>query len=157
MIKNYIKIAVRHLLKNKLNTFVNILGLAFGISTSIVMFLYTANELSYNSNFKNADRIYMVYKERHLPTGTQITRDTWFPMANALQEKYSNVEEATHLWEEDNWVQSSRKKFKISVTYAKQNIFDVRSNYIQITEKGIDVLYSIWFDLEHYFSSSNAQ
>lgn len=127
MIKNYIKIAVRHLFKNKLNTFINIIGLALGISTSIVMFLYTANELSYNSNFKKADRIYMVYKERHLPTGMQVTRDTWFPMADALQQKYPDVEASTHLWDEDAWVQSTKKKFKMSVTYAKQNIFDVFS------------------------------
>lgn len=33
----------------------------------------------------------------------------------------------------------------------KQNISDVRSNCVEITDKGLDVLYSIWFDLEHIF------
>ncbi len=127
MIKNHIKMALRNLFRNKLNSFINIIGLAIGIGASIIMFLYAANELSYNSNFKNADRIYMVYKERHLPTGVQITRDTWYPMANALQEKYSDIDEATHLWSEDDWVQVPGKKFRVSVTYAKQNIFKVFS------------------------------
>ena len=77
MIRNHIKMALRNLSRNKLNSFINIIGLAIGIGASVIMFLYAVNELSYNSNFKNADRIYMVYKERHLPTGVQITRDTW--------------------------------------------------------------------------------
>ena len=34
-----------------------------------------------------------------------------------------------------------------------QNVTDVRSNYIGISEKGIDVLYSLWMELDNYFSA----
>ncbi len=125
MLKNHLKIALRNLVKNRLSSFINIAGLAIGIAAGIIMFLYAKNELTYNSNHKKADRIFQVYKERHIPTGIQITRDTWFPMAKALQEKYSEVQEATHLWEQDSWVQVSDKKFNIPVTYAMQNIFRI--------------------------------
>ena len=125
MLKNHLKIILRNLSKNKINSLINIMGLSVGIAASIIMILYAVNELSYNSNNKNSDRIYMVYKERHLPTGIQITRDTWFPMAYALKIKYPGIDKATHIWEEDDWVNTSDKKFKMPVTYAKQNIFDV--------------------------------
>ncbi len=125
MLKNHLKTAFRNLLKNRLSSFINIAGLAIGIAAGIIMFLYAANELSYNFNHKKASRIFQVYKERHIPTGIQISRDTWFPLAKSLQEQYSQIEEATHLWDQNDWVTVSDKKFNIPVTYAMQNIFRV--------------------------------
>jgi len=125
MFKNYLKTAIRNLKQSKFNTFINIFGLSVGIATSIMIFLYAENELSYDSNHEKSDRIYQVYKERHIPTGVQITRDTWYPMAKALQEDYAGIEEATHIWEAERWVQTESKKFKENVSFVRENIFRV--------------------------------
>lgn len=127
MFKNYIKTALRNLLKNKLNSFINIFGLSVGFAASIIIFLYSESELTYNSHFENSDRIYQVYKERQIPTGIQIVRDTWYPMAKALKDDYPEIKDATHIWDEEVWVESGTKKFKETITIAQENIFDVFS------------------------------
>lgn len=64
MIKNYLKIAVRNFLRYKTNTFINVFGLAIGISVFFLIIQYVAFELSYGSFNKNADRIYRVRNDR---------------------------------------------------------------------------------------------
>ncbi|HOY12021.1 MAG TPA: ABC transporter permease [Saprospiraceae bacterium] len=64
MIKNYIKIAWRNLLKSKLYSAINIIGLSIGISACILIGLYIHNELSYDQFHLNSNNIYrasMVY------------------------------------------------------------------------------------------------
>jgi putative ABC transport system permease protein len=58
MIKNYIKIALRNLRRNKLYSLLNIVGLAIGITCCILILLYVQDELSYDRFHENADRIY---------------------------------------------------------------------------------------------------
>ncbi|MCZ4407237.1 ABC transporter permease [Cryomorphaceae bacterium 1068] len=60
MLLNYIKIAFRHLVKNKVYAFVSIVGLAFGIACTILITLYVSDELSYDSYHKDDDRIYRI-------------------------------------------------------------------------------------------------
>jgi len=60
MLKNYLKVALRNLLKHKVYSFINILGLAVGIAASVLIALYIFNELSYDRFHMNADRTYRV-------------------------------------------------------------------------------------------------
>jgi len=60
MIKNYIKTAFRSLLKNKGFTAINILGLALGLATCLLIVFYVFDELSYDKYNVNADRIYRI-------------------------------------------------------------------------------------------------
>ena len=60
MIKNYLKIALRSFLKNRLGTFINLLGFSVGLTVSIFIFTYVHHEMSYDSFHKNADRIYRI-------------------------------------------------------------------------------------------------
>ena len=57
MIRNYFKIAFRYLQKNKLYSFVNIIGLAIGITSCILIGLYIWHEQSFDRFHKNGDRI----------------------------------------------------------------------------------------------------
>lgn len=60
MLKNYLKVALRNLWKNKGFSAINILGLAVGLGTCILILLFVHDELSYDRYNKNADRIYRV-------------------------------------------------------------------------------------------------
>ena len=57
MLKNYFKTAWRNIRKNKLFSFINILGLSIGIATCFIIMLYVQDELSYDRFNKNADNI----------------------------------------------------------------------------------------------------
>ncbi len=58
MLKIYLKLSVRNLLKNRLFSFINITGLALGIATALLLFLYINNELLFDKNQSNGDFIY---------------------------------------------------------------------------------------------------
>ena len=60
MIGNYFKVAIRNLLKHKGYSFINITGLAIGITCSVLIFLFVQHELSYDHFHESADRLYRV-------------------------------------------------------------------------------------------------
>ncbi|MBC3538645.1 ABC transporter permease [Rufibacter sediminis] len=60
MIKNYLKIAWRNLLRHKAYSAINIIGLATGISACLLIFLYVRHELTYEQEFAHAENIYRV-------------------------------------------------------------------------------------------------
>ena len=63
MLKNYLKIAVRNILRQGIYSFINIIGLAVGIACCILILLFVRYELSYDKFNKKADRIYRVTRE----------------------------------------------------------------------------------------------
>ena len=58
MFANYIKIALRHLFRNKGYTLINILGLAVGMACFLMIYLYVSNELGYDNFHEKKDRIF---------------------------------------------------------------------------------------------------
>ncbi|HMF70561.1 MAG TPA: ABC transporter permease, partial [Flavitalea sp.] len=60
MFRNYIKTAIRSLVKGKTFSFINIFGLTVGLTAFLLIALYIFDELTYDSSHKNGDRIYRV-------------------------------------------------------------------------------------------------
>ena len=60
MIKNYFKIALRNLQRNKAFSFINIFGLAIGLATCTLIMLYIFSETGYDQQNKDADRIFRI-------------------------------------------------------------------------------------------------
>lgn len=90
MLRNYIKIAIRHFLRHKLFSAINILCLSIGISFSMVIGLFVFTQLRTNSYLRNSDRQYFlksVYTQKDL--GLDITSIS--PLAKALKEEYPNL------------------------------------------------------------------
>jgi ABC-type antimicrobial peptide transport system permease subunit len=65
MIKNYLKIAWRNLLRNKFFSTINILGLALGMACSVLILLWVQNELSIDSFHANDSRLYTVIERQY--------------------------------------------------------------------------------------------
>ncbi|HYC87434.1 MAG TPA: ABC transporter permease, partial [Chryseosolibacter sp.] len=70
MIKNYLKVAWRAIVRNKLSSFINIFGLALAICSSLMIYLYIQDELQYDRYHSNADRIYRVTRDFLSPDGS---------------------------------------------------------------------------------------
>jgi putative ABC transport system permease protein len=60
MIRNYFKIALRNLKRQKISTSINVVGLAIGLATCILIMLYVKDELSFDRYHEKADRIFRV-------------------------------------------------------------------------------------------------
>ena len=63
MFKNYLKIAFRNIIKERGYSFINITGLAIGITSCLLIFLWIFDELSFDHHNENYDRIYRVVRE----------------------------------------------------------------------------------------------
>ena len=63
MLRNYLKIAIRNIYKQKLNSVLNITGLALGIACSLLILFHVKEELSYDRNWPKAARIYRITNE----------------------------------------------------------------------------------------------
>jgi putative ABC transport system permease protein len=98
VIRNYLKVAVRNLLKHKGYTFINVLGLAVGIAASILIVLYVRNEMSYDNFHENADRTYRITADWSNQGDSRIHQlGTPYVLAKTIREKYPQVECITQL------------------------------------------------------------
>jgi len=70
MIKNYLKIAFRAILRDKLSSFINIFGLALAMSCSLLIYIFIKDELSYDRYHANADRTYRLTRNFLSPDGS---------------------------------------------------------------------------------------
>ena len=70
MIKNYLKVAFRSLLKQKAYSAINILGLSIGIASCLLIVLFVTDEFSYDKFHAKADRIYVMDRGRAVESGT---------------------------------------------------------------------------------------
>lgn len=93
MIKNYIKISLRVLSKNKTYASLNIVGLSLGLTGSILIFLFVWFHLSTDAFHQNAARIYRLVLDIRVEDGSvEYEPGTSVAMLNALREDYAQVE-----------------------------------------------------------------
>lgn len=97
MLRNYLKIAYRNLLRSKAFSAINIVGLAFGLATCLIIGLFVLDELSFDRFHEKADRIVRVTFKANM-SGNKINEaNVMPPTAKTLQREYPEVLEATRL------------------------------------------------------------
>lgn len=95
MFRNYFKIAVRTLLKQRIFSIVNIIGLSLGMAASLVILNYLHFERSYDTFHDKADRIYRVPMQITEKGGaTQTFAFTYPPVATSMLQDFPEVEDA---------------------------------------------------------------
>jgi putative ABC transport system permease protein len=98
MIKNYLKIALRTIWKNRKLSLINIFGLAVGIACSLLILLYVQDELSYDRHHKDNQQIYRVVKDFINDDGSRIPDATTpAPLAPAMQREIPEVVSITRV------------------------------------------------------------
>ncbi|WP_026967507.1 ABC transporter permease [Algoriphagus terrigena] len=128
MIKTYFKIAWRSLKKNRLVSFINILGLSLGIATCLVISLYVAEELSYDRFFANSDRIYRVTLDAKIGDQTLSEASVMAPVAETFKEEIPEVEIGTRVL---NLHSNTKVRIGEKVT-RKGNTALVDSNFFEV-------------------------
>ncbi len=97
MVKNYIKTAFRNLLKNKGFTAINVLGLALGLATCLLIVFYVFDELSYDRYNEKADRIYRVNIDFRFGGAENLWAVSAAPLAPALKADFPEIEQVARL------------------------------------------------------------
>lgn len=99
MLRNYLKIAFRNLLKHKGFTLINVLGLALGMAVFLLIAQYTRFEKSYENFLPEADQIYRLALEQYVNNELQIASAENYPGAGpALAKELPEVEEYARLY-----------------------------------------------------------
>lgn len=96
MLKNYFTIAFRNLRKHKFYTFINVFGLSVGVAICMIISLFVINELSFDKDFKDADRIYRIKSDIIFGGNHWNMVQAPAPLAAALPEDFPEVEAAVH-------------------------------------------------------------
>jgi len=126
MIKNYFKIAFRNLLRNKTFSFLNIFGLAFGLTCCLLMILLIKNELNYDRFHKNAGAIFRVSFSNYLNQGGFAT--TPLPIGPALKTQLPEIKAMARIKTEDRYMMKygSNQYFE-TISFADDEIFKIFS------------------------------
>lgn len=97
MLKNYFKIAYRNLLRNKLYSAINILGLTIGITACLLIMIYVLDELSYDKFHSKGERIYRVAWEQQRQNELSKSVMIPFPIKTSLENNLPGVEAVSRL------------------------------------------------------------
>ncbi|MCB0571068.1 MAG: ABC transporter permease [Phaeodactylibacter sp.] len=100
MIRNYLKIAFRNLLKNKSYSFINIVGLTAGTACCLYILLYVMEQYSYDRHQQGLERMYRVVTDIRAADGSGDTYSTALlspPIAPAIAQEFPEVELAARL------------------------------------------------------------
>ncbi len=127
MHKYFLKIAIRNILKNKLYSFINIAGLAMGITAFLLILMFVRYEQSFDTFHKNSERIYRLRYERSSAEGESVRFASCCPPAAIrIRELYPEVESIARLFRYRATVIFGENKFyEERMYFAEPQIFDV--------------------------------
>lgn len=97
MFKNYLKVAIRNILKHKFFAAINIIGLVIGMTCCFLIFVYVKDELSYDRFHKESENIYRVGLQGKIAGQEIFTTNSCIPLAPTMQTEIPGVEEVLRM------------------------------------------------------------
>src|SRR5690349_9605858 len=135
MFKNYLRIAARHLKKQKMYSAIKIGGFALSIAACLLIALYIRDELRYDKNWADADRIYRITGEYKFEGKLETGADWPAPMAKALREDFPEVEKSGRLMphplfycagsNQIRTIDQEQNTFEEGFTYADEDMLEI--------------------------------
>jgi putative ABC transport system permease protein len=124
MLKNYLKIAWRNLLRHKAYAFIHVFGLSVGLACCILIFLFVQHEWSYDAFHHNAATIFRVIQAEKNAAGEQtFSAFQPLPLAPALQEEFPAIVRAVRFIPSSNViVKSNESSFSEEVLFADASL-----------------------------------
>ncbi|WP_049974530.1 ABC transporter permease [Azospirillum sp. B4] len=121
---NSVKMALRMMAGHKLYSAITVVGLALGLAVAILIGLFVRNELTYDRDFTDADRIYQVDMTATLPGRAPMdTVRLPAPTGPALRQAFGEVEEVTRMSEQQSAVKRGDAVFSEDLTVADPTVF----------------------------------
>ena len=129
MIKNYLKIAWRNLLKSKASSVINIGGLAVGMAVVMLIGLWMYSELSFDKNIPNHDRIAQVMQNQWINNETDTWNSQAYPMGPILRAQHGS--DFKHVimssWTNSHIISINDKNLKVSGNFMEPGVMDMLS------------------------------
>ncbi|HSF52477.1 MAG TPA: ABC transporter permease [Algoriphagus sp.] len=129
MFKNYLKIAYRNLIKNRVYTAINIFGLTLGLTCCILIFLQVKDELGYDKFWKDHELVYRVALERIYPDHINLYAIIPDGFAEVFKNEIPEVEDATRLFGSGDFANTIELEEDIYeeklLVFADSNFFEI--------------------------------
>lgn len=133
MIKNYLVLFIRNLQRQKLFSFINLLGLTVSIVSTLVIYLYVRHEFSFDRFHKDADRIYRVNQTFIWGEGNDSQFASTGPgVATALKEELPEVELLTSIHTPGNFIVSYATPSNQIISFEEDKILAADSNFFKM-------------------------
>src|SRR5258708_3556909 len=127
MLRNYLRIAFRNLWRHKGFSILNIVGLTVGMVAFFLIFLYVRFELSYDTLYSKADRIYRIVCDIKTPTETIHANQPSWAVPPHLAAELPEVETAIRVGMGDNWL-----VYRGDQQFAQEDVATADSNFFQV-------------------------
>jgi putative ABC transport system permease protein len=128
MVWNYLVSTLRNLRRDKVHSFINILGLSIGLACVILIFLVVRYEFSYDRFNPNQGRIYRLFTESTLEDEVFRKAPTMLPLAPALRRDFPEVERAARISRRSSiLVSTGEHRFYESLHFADPEVFSIFS------------------------------
>jgi putative ABC transport system permease protein len=128
MLKNYLKIAYRNLIKTKLYSAINILGLSIGMAACLLILHYVNFESSYDQQHSKIDQIYRLRYERISENGSAVRFASCTPPAGALiRERFPEVDKLARVFRYRGVVISHQ-----DIKFTEERVFHAEPDFVDI-------------------------
>ncbi|MCD4817140.1 MAG: ABC transporter permease [Candidatus Cloacimonetes bacterium] len=129
MFKNYIKIALRNILRQKVYSFINIIGLAVGMAVCIIILMWIQTELTFDKFHENLDDIYLVTNYTKFGNKNSFGTGNVPALGPALKAEYPEIVNSTRMnnSHSEYLITYNEKPFKERIKFADPSIFEIFS------------------------------
>lgn len=125
MLKNYLKIGWRNLIKDKTFTLLNVVGLSVAFGVAILLSMAAFFDLGYNKFHENGDNIYQVYTMIQAPKGPEATTSQPAPLAGALKTEVPGVDKITRFLEQEALTIYNEKEINLDAVWLDSEFFQM--------------------------------
>ena len=129
MLRNYLKTAIRNILRERYYALIKIAGLALGLGTTLVIFLYVSHQLSYDKFQPNVDRTYCVLQTNIWDPKGGIFNSTGPAVAFGLLNEFPEIEETMRINTPASQVVRYTKPDGTVIAYNEESLFAADSNF----------------------------
>lgn len=136
MFKNYFKTAWRNMLRNKVNSFINVSGLSIGLACALFIAIFIQNELSYDKFHKNSNRIFQVVLNGNMNGQEFWAGNTPPPVGAALTANIPEIETYTRFYKPNDVVVRYEENRTIEKFFTEKKVLAVDSNFLQVFDFG---------------------
>ena len=135
MIRNYFKIAIRNILKNKFFTFINVVGLALSMSVGLILILVMTDFMRSDKFNVNADRTHRVITHAISNYYNYSFATSPKALTDELVENYPGIEKHVELLKESGMIMYNQKNIEAEGFYASSEFFEVFNYELEIGNK----------------------
>lgn len=126
MLKNYIAVLIRYMLKNKQYVVLNIAGLAIGMTTVMLIALFVRHEFSYDRLHKDSHLLYRVLRETRSDQGQSTYSERLSgALGQVIREEMPEVNQVVRLHRRDAWIKYQDRVFEQIFCLADERLMEM--------------------------------